>query len=279
MFRALKGLFCGSKAQLELVNKYHEPPSRGLWDQYELARKRHPASYMRFVLRTSLLTLGTRRHVRRLGAEDCPSTGGCQGLGFRVAGPQKRSRAMAPNCTVSSQPEAHQVDAELPTFEDSEICPTQPRIRSNSESSTPSNSSEASSESLYSGDSLRLYVKRRQRRQKCHEQVLRFLDEHKFGTDVSEPKISCFSFLREAVCPIHVAASLGDAQMVRLLMQAGADVGQKTSKGRTAADLAREHDASGSHRDVLDLLGGKVRTMALREFMSMHTNGRPDSNC
>ena len=118
--------------------------------------------------------------------------------------------------------------------------------------------------------SLRSFAKQRKRKQLSKERLDLFLKKHNFPKDVCEPRqsrLSCVSLGREMLYPIHVAARLGDAQMVRLLMQAGADVGQKTSKGRTAADLAREHDASGSHWDVLDLLAGKVRTMALREFV------------
>ena len=37
--------------------------------------------------------------------------------------------------------------------------------------------------------------------------------------------------------------------MVRLLLAAGADPEQRTSKGRSAEDIAREEDLLGSHKD------------------------------
>ena len=173
---------------------------------------------------------------------------------------------MAPNCSASRQPEAREVDSALPTLEDASA--SQP-YRSNSMDSACSNTSEESCDKLYSGDSLRLYVKKRQRRQKNQEQIMQFLQKHNCPS-IDEPKLSCLSFMREVVYPIHLAASLGDAHMVRLLVNAGADLQQTTSKGRTAADFALECDKFGSHRDVLDLVQGSVKTMALREFLRLH---------
>ena len=98
------------------------------------------------------------------------------------------------------------------------------------------------------------------------------MKEHNFSKDVSEPRLprmSCTGFGKEVLYPIHVAASLGDAEMLRLLVKAGADLQQRTSKGRTATHFALEGDDFGSHRDVLDLLRGKIQTMALREFVSL----------
>ncbi|CAE7511770.1 RMR6 [Symbiodinium sp. CCMP2456] len=176
---------------------------------------------------------------------------------------------MAPSCPASIKPEAIDVDSALPMLGDGRA--SQP-YRSDSTDSACSNSSEKSCDSLYPGDSLRLYVKKRQRRQKNQEQVMQFLQKHNFSGSIDEPKVSCLSFMREVVYPIHVAASLGDAQMVRLLVGAGADLQQRTSKGRTAADFALECDHLGSHRDVLDLVKGSMKTMALREFMSLHAS-------
>lgn len=39
---------------------------------------------------------------------------------------------------------------------------------------------------------------------------------------------------------MHVAALLGDHRMLRMLLQEGADLHQKTSTGRTVKDLWRE---------------------------------------
>lgn len=42
---------------------------------------------------------------------------------------------------------------------------------------------------------------------------------------------------REEVYPIHVAASLGNAQVVKLLLRQGADKEKDTSKGVAESDL------------------------------------------
>ena len=198
--------------------------------------------------------------------------GSGKGSGEQPQLTSKAALAMAPNCTASRKPEAAEVDPRLPALQEQGKCVGAPDApcRSNSNESTASTSSGLTSASLYSGDCLRLYTKRRQRKQKNEEQLKRFLQEHTFSQSVDKPKVSRFSFMREVLYPIHVAAMLGDAQMVRLLMQAGADLKQRTSKGRTAADLAFEKDVSGSHRDVLDLLTGEVQVMSLRDFMSPH---------
>lgn len=54
--------------------------------------------------------------------------------------------------------------------------------------------------------------------------------------------------------PLHVAVALNDAEMVRLLLQAGADPSQRDSSGRTPQSLARKCNRSGSHEKVLSML-------------------------
>jgi ankyrin repeat protein len=51
--------------------------------------------------------------------------------------------------------------------------------------------------------------------------------------------------------PLHAAAANGSFDLVKLLLERGADVSLRTADGQTAADLAREK----GHQEVLALLG------------------------
>ena len=190
---------------------------------------------------------------------------------------QQSAASMAPAFVTGLQPDAFDVDSELPVpdFEEPEKA-AELEGHTLSVNGTPKMESFLNSYSSYgsasSEMSVRTFAKQRQRKQLCRERLNLFLKDHNFSKDVCEPrlpKFSCASFGKEILYPIHVAASLGDGQMVRLLAKAGADLQQTTSKGRTAADLACERDVQGSHRDVLDLLRGTFKTMALREFVSI----------
>jgi len=92
--------------------------------------------------------------------------------------------------------------------------------------------------------------------------VAAFLKQHGFGTDVCGPKQkqeACgLPFLSKTIYPIHCAAELGDAAMVDMLIKEGANPAQKTSAGRTAAELAVKKAKGSSHRAVLQLLGNKT---------------------
>jgi len=54
--------------------------------------------------------------------------------------------------------------------------------------------------------------------------------------------------------PLHVAVALNDAEMVKLLLQAGADPSQRDSSRRTPQILARKCNKGGSHEKVLSML-------------------------
>eukprot|EP00441_Pelagodinium_beii_P046435 CAMPEP_0197619538 /NCGR_PEP_ID=MMETSP1338-20131121/542_1 /TAXON_ID=43686 ORGANISM="Pelagodinium beii, Strain RCC1491" /NCGR_SAMPLE_ID=MMETSP1338 /ASSEMBLY_ACC=CAM_ASM_000754 /LENGTH=253 /DNA_ID=CAMNT_0043188517 /DNA_START=69 /DNA_END=830 /DNA_ORIENTATION=+ len=88
-----------------------------------------------------------------------------------------------------------------------------------------------------------------------------FLKRHGFGTDVCGPKQkqeACgLPFLSKTIYPIHCAAELGDAAMVEMLIKEGANPAQKTSGGKTAAELAAKKAKGSSHDAVLRLLGAK----------------------
>mmetsp|Transcript_40250 Transcript_40250/g.93227 ORF Transcript_40250/g.93227 Transcript_40250/m.93227 type:complete len:184 (+) Transcript_40250:59-610(+) len=183
---------------------------------------------------------------------------------------------MAPSCVATRQPLAACQDMDFPDVPD--LCgalPTQEAARSETESEysfLSDSTKESGSSSLYTGDSKKSEQKRMLRRKKQDMLISQFLKENKFGSDVSEPKVICCMLMKEAIYPIHVAAKLGDAQMIRLLLKAGADRKQKTSQGRTAAEIAVEADNFGSHREVLELVSGKATFMAVREFMSLESS-------
>lgn len=73
-----------------------------------------------------------------------------------------------------------------------------------------------------------------------------FLKRHGF-VSVNSLKLSLIS----STYPLHKAAELGDATMVSLLLQEGADCMQKNSSGKTAVQVAQRKDKAGSHRSVL----------------------------
>ncbi|CAJ1350281.1 unnamed protein product, partial [Effrenium voratum] len=99
----------------------------------------------------------------------------------------------------------------------------------------------------------------------------RFLVDYKFK-DPNTPRStwSFHLFSEQRIYPIHVAAKLGDYQLVRILLAAGADRDSQTSKGRKAEDFALEANTSGSHDHVLSLLKGGakvVKARALYEYL------------
>lgn len=65
-------------------------------------------------------------------------------------------------------------------------------------------------------------------------------------------------FRARTVYPIHVAAESGDAGMVEMLIQEGADPAQRTSNGKIASQLARKRNKGGSHDAVLRVLSSKA---------------------
>ncbi|CAJ1415315.1 unnamed protein product [Effrenium voratum] len=96
-----------------------------------------------------------------------------------------------------------------------------------------------------------------------------FLQKHKFK-DLSIPRSTGFAWwFGEKIYPIHVAASLGDYHLLRLMLAVGADPEQKTSKGRLPLDFALRADQTGSHRDVVGLLMNRVKVVAMREFHAL----------
>lgn len=104
-----------------------------------------------------------------------------------------------------------------------------------------------------------------------------FLKQHRFGRDISEAQApaTCFPFFKrgETLYPIHVAAQLGHTELVRILLEEGADRNQRTSGGRTALEIAFSEDHRGSHCGVLDLLQDRSSVMDMRTAMKMMVTG------
>lgn len=92
-----------------------------------------------------------------------------------------------------------------------------------------------------------------------------FLAQNKFS-DVQEPRsIGCL----ETYYPVHAAAVLGDQQVLRLLLRAGASGDQLSSRGRTALQLAQRVDEQGSHAEVIGLLQSEVKCLSARALRSL----------
>ncbi|CAJ1352467.1 unnamed protein product [Effrenium voratum] len=107
-------------------------------------------------------------------------------------------------------------------------------------------------------------------RQTREAQLKQFLRANKCKeVNESVDQQGCLSLWKERLFPLHIAARNGDKDMVRILLAAGADSEQKTSRGRTAADLARHADKDRSHQDVLALLSTDVKVVDARTLQQM----------
>eukprot|EP00435_Cladocopium_sp_Y103_P034110 s255_g8.t1 len=110
---------------------------------------------------------------------------------------------------------------------------------------------------------------RRGRREQDEQYLQSFLQEFKFQ-GLNQPRSQgYFNFQAEQFYPIHVAAMLGDYHLLRLLVAQGVDFQQRSSKGRTALDLARERDYCGSHCMAIAFLKSRTPIVPMREFMRM----------
>ncbi|CAE7324833.1 unnamed protein product [Symbiodinium sp. CCMP2456] len=108
---------------------------------------------------------------------------------------------------------------------------------------------------------------------KALTQISSWLRFHKFREmDVNEQQVpsGCFLFKRpESMCPIHVAAKRGHERIIKFLLLARADPKQKTSRGRTALEIAREADTEGSHREAVRTLKAAEKTVSARRAIEM----------
>lgn len=89
-----------------------------------------------------------------------------------------------------------------------------------------------------------------------------FLDAHGFS-GVNAVRALGWFFRREHVYPLHIAAQHGDAQLVEILLEAGADPDSRTSKGRTALDFALNANVCNSHSKIISMLQAHVVSSAI----------------
>mmetsp|Transcript_123745 Transcript_123745/g.174417 ORF Transcript_123745/g.174417 Transcript_123745/m.174417 type:complete len:161 (-) Transcript_123745:59-541(-) len=89
-----------------------------------------------------------------------------------------------------------------------------------------------------------------------------FLDAHGFS-GVNAARALGWFFRREHVYPLHIAAQHGDAQLVEILLEAGADPDSRTSKGRTALDFALNANVCNSHSKIISMLQAHVVSSAI----------------
>mmetsp|Transcript_73131 Transcript_73131/g.161401 ORF Transcript_73131/g.161401 Transcript_73131/m.161401 type:complete len:129 (-) Transcript_73131:117-503(-) len=85
-------------------------------------------------------------------------------------------------------------------------------------------------------------------------------------TDVNRPQRKPG---KETLYPVHLAAHLGDADLLRLVLQAGADATQQSSMGRSAWDVAVQSNVYGSHDEVLLLLAEPIKVCNLRAAVQL----------
>ncbi|CAE7208158.1 unnamed protein product [Symbiodinium sp. CCMP2592] len=123
------------------------------------------------------------------------------------------------------------------------------------------------------------HLTRRERVQmKALNQISSWLHFYNFrDMDVNEKQVpsssGCFLFRRpECMCPLHVAAKLGHEKIVKSLLMARADPKRKTSRGRTALEIARKADVDGSHRETVEALAIAEGAVSLRRAMQIMGN-------
>ena len=113
---------------------------------------------------------------------------------------------------------------------------------------------------------------RRNLRQQRELRLAFFLRTYGFRDVDRMQQGGCFSF-KERLCPLHIAAAQGDSEMVRILLAAGADASQKTSKGRTALEIAE----SRSYFAIADLLRGDVKVVSVRQLSKLRAENSESS--
>ena len=123
----------------------------------------------------------------------------------------------------------------------------------------------------------RRHNRRNQVREMNRRKLSEFLRTQGFSSDVNEPRMEqqrgCFFFSfsrkkqKETIYPIHTAAELGDVKLVRLLLAAGADSQQRTSKGHLPIDFALAREFDHSHDGVIALLEEELSVTNFRDAL------------
>ncbi|CAK9103769.1 unnamed protein product, partial [Durusdinium trenchii] len=107
-------------------------------------------------------------------------------------------------------------------------------------------------------------------KQQEDEALEEFLHKFKFEKGLNHPQSRRRFSKDEQIYPIHVAARIGRHQLVRLMVQRGADPQQKSSKGRKPIDFAWERaDLAGEGRLIIEFLKSKTPILPMRDFFEM----------
>eukprot|EP00435_Cladocopium_sp_Y103_P017845 s1287_g4.t1 len=119
-------------------------------------------------------------------------------------------------------------------------------------------------------------IKRFLKQSIAKEIMQEFLRSHGFSSDGMEMQRWSHTFLpSERLGPLHLAAKEGETEVLCAMLRQKADIHQKTSRGRTAVDLALAADCCGSHRQIIRILSevrfGNARS--LHSLSSIPTSG------
>eukprot|EP00913_Durusdinium_trenchii_P001766 g1636.t1 len=100
------------------------------------------------------------------------------------------------------------------------------------------------------------------------QNILAVLQERRLQAEDLQKRLN-IDPTQETFYPVHLAALLGDATLMRLLLQHGANVQQRSSLGRSAWEMAVQKNVHGSHDEVLLLLAEPVTFCNLRAAMQL----------
>lgn len=114
------------------------------------------------------------------------------------------------------------------------------------------------------------FLRRQKESLEKETELSEFLTAHGFR-DVHQPRSlgCCLQIRVDKIYPIHIAARDGNHKLLRLLLRAGADPQQKTSRGETALHIAQQRNYCGSHDQVLALLKAPVRLLSARDLLTL----------
>ncbi|CAE7410071.1 unnamed protein product [Symbiodinium pilosum] len=116
----------------------------------------------------------------------------------------------------------------------------------------------------------------RRRRPKQQQALLsKWLREKGFSEDVTEPhQQGCRFWTRKEVqYPVHVAAAEGNLELLRSMLLARADARQRTSRGRTALEIAVGcNNMFGSHDGVIAQLRSDAAIVRATDILTTLTS-------
>jgi len=123
-----------------------------------------------------------------------------------------------------------------------------------------------------SGDTRSGITRSRQEEQRSKQEeqdkVDTFLKEHGFKEVNGKKRV-----MWRSSYPLHIAAREGNAEMVRLLLEGGADASFANNLGQTPEALARKNNLNGSHQPVLIALKDWIAPPK-QQYMCFFDHGR-----